>query len=164
MTGRKQDRGFSLIELLIVVTIIGLLLAISVVNYRNAIERARQRRSMADMRAISTGIETYAADFGRYPPPAGFTMPQGLSLPTSTIGPMSAYLQPTYLKYCPVSDGWNSWFTYGTGNGSTDYAVRSNGRDGSPEAAPTYGPTTEFNADIILVDGKFVQFPDGVQR
>jgi hypothetical protein len=64
----------------------------------------------------------------------------------------------------PLSDGWNSWYLYGTSASRADYAVRSNGADGASQAAPAWGPTTDFNADIILVDGAFVQWPEGAQR
>ena len=55
-----KRRGFTLIELLIVVTIIGVIVAIAVVNMINAIQRGKQKRSMADMKSLATGIEAYA--------------------------------------------------------------------------------------------------------
>jgi type II secretion system protein G len=110
----RRSAGFTLIELLITVAIIGILVAIAVVNYRAAIDRARQRRSMSDMRSLASAMEAYAADLDRYPPSAAFTLPPDLPLPTDTLLVARPYLQPTYMRLVPVADGWNSWFLYGT--------------------------------------------------
>jgi general secretion pathway protein G len=160
----RRSTGFTLIELLVVVAIIGILVAIAAINYRNAIERARQRRAMADMRSLSTALESYSIDFSRYPPSAAFTLPAGLSLPTDNLEVARGYIQPTYIRAAPMVDGWNSWFAYGTTPTKNDYALRSNARLGEPQEDPLYGPTTDFMDDIILVNGQFVQWPEGVQR
>lgn len=160
----RRRAGFTLIEVLVVVAILGIVVAIAVVNYLNAIDRGRQRRSMADMRGMATAVEAYAADFDRYPPASAFVLPVGLELPTGTLVVAQPYLQPTYLRVVPLADGWNSWFTYGTTSAQTDYVLRSAGREGLPQTDPLYGPTTDFRSDIILVNGQFVQWPDGVQR
>ena|SRR5438552_1731279 len=161
---RVRGRGFTLIELLIVVAIIGIIVATSIVNFFNAIQRARQRRSMAEMRGLSTALEAYASDHNLYPPPSAYVLPGGLSLPTLTIGVAASYLAPTYLKKAVLVDGWNSWFLYGTTAENQDYTVVTTGKDGTPETSPPYGITTAFDNDIILVDGSFAQFPDGVQQ
>ncbi|HQQ79430.1 MAG TPA: type II secretion system protein GspG [Thermoanaerobaculia bacterium] len=163
-TRRAGGRGFTLIELLIVVAIIGIIVAISVVNMINAIQRGKQKRSMADIKSVSTALEAYMTDFNSYPAAAGYSLPTGLSLPTATLGTASGVLSPTYIRVAPLSDGWNSWYLYGSSALRADYVVRSAGADGAPQASPLYGPTTDFNADIILVDGAFVQFPEGAQR
>ena len=159
-----RRRGFTLIELLIVVAIIGVIAAIAIVNMINAIQRAKQKRSMGDMKTLATAIEAYATDWNHYPAAAGFTMPSGLSLPTGTLGEASSSISPTYLRVLPLVDGWNSWFNYGTSASKNDFVVRSTGADGIAETTPAYGATTDFNADIILVDSTFVQFPEGAQK
>ena len=160
----RRCTGFTLIELLVVVAILGIIVAIAVINFLNAIERARQRRSMSDMRSLATAAEAYAADLDRYPPASAFVLPPGLDLPTVNLLDARSYLQPTYLKAVPMADGWNSWFLYGTTPSRTEYALRSAGRGGVPQTTVAFGPTTDFADDIILVNGQFVQWPEGVQR
>src|SRR5262245_29907252 len=74
---RLNKKGFTLIELLIVVAIIGIIAAIAIPNLLNAIQRGKQKRTMADARAIGTAAEAFAVDNNRYPgggsPVAGAT-------------------------------------------------------------------------------------------
>ena len=160
----RSRRGFTLIEVLVVSAILGILVAMAISNLRDAVNRARQKRTMADMRSLALGIESYSTDNNRYPPAAGFALPTGLTLPTVTVGALLPSLSPTYLRAVPLRDGWNSWFTYGADDSGANCILRSNGADGVPESSPAYGVTTSWNADIILVDGAFVQYPDGQQK
>lgn len=64
----SRSSGFTLIELLIVVAIIAILAAIAVPNFLEAQVRAKVARVHNDMRAITTGLESYAVDNNRYPP------------------------------------------------------------------------------------------------
>jgi prepilin-type N-terminal cleavage/methylation domain-containing protein len=63
----KRFRGFTLIELLIVVAIIAILAAIAVPNFIEAQVRAKVSRCKADMRSLTTAIESYAVDHNKYP-------------------------------------------------------------------------------------------------
>ena len=66
----KNFKGFTLIELLIVVAIIAILAAIAVPNFLEAQVRSKVSRTKADMRSITTALESYAIDSNRYPPDA----------------------------------------------------------------------------------------------
>ena len=59
---RRRIEGFTLIELLIVVAIIGIIAAIAIPNLLNAIDRGKQKRTMADLRSIGTAVESYAIE------------------------------------------------------------------------------------------------------
>jgi type IV pilus assembly protein PilA len=171
---KRNNKGFTLIELLIVVAIIGIIVAIAIPNLLNAIQRAKQKRTMGDMRTAGTAAEAYAVDFNHYPAAAGYTLPSGLSYPTLSFGgPTSGFtvqVVPTYVRVLPLTDGWSSWFLYEapasgtTGINVQHYVISSNGRDGVAESSPVYGETTNFNRDIVFVDGQFVQYPAGAQN
>jgi len=63
-----KKNAFTLIELLIVVAIIAILAAIAVPNFLEAQVRSKVSRTKADMRSITTALESYAVDFSAYPP------------------------------------------------------------------------------------------------
>ena len=66
MNFKRDESGFSLIELLIVVAIVGIIATIAVPQLLDAIDRGRQRRTMADMRKVATANGTYRVDQGAY--------------------------------------------------------------------------------------------------
>jgi hypothetical protein len=81
------------------------------------------------------------------------------------VGAIATYISPTYIRVAPVADGWNSWFDYNSDDSGQAYLLASAGRDGAyEENTGSDGPTTDFNADIIYVNGQFIQYPEGVQR
>ena len=74
----RRRHGFTIIELLVALAIVGILVAIAVWKYHASIQRARQKRTMADMRSIATAWEGRATDVKSYnAAAAGFTMPAG---------------------------------------------------------------------------------------
>lgn len=162
---KRNAKGFTLIELLIVVAIIGIIVAIAIPNLLNAIQRAKQRRTMGDIRTTATALEAYAVDMNRYPPSAGtYDLPETIG--TDTVGAeMANYVSPTYVKAVPLADGWNSWFTYTIDTNGTIYILASGAKDGTISVTTQgLGPTTDFNSDIVYANGSFVQWPEGVQR
>jgi general secretion pathway protein G len=152
-TRRGNKPGFTLIELLIVVAIIGLIAAVAMPNLQSAMERGRQKRTMADMKALGSAFEMYSIDHNIYPP--GLT-----DADAGTVGP---YLSPMYIQRVPPRDGWNNrWHIETSANGIV-YTIVSYGRDGSPGDSPG-GPTTDPRCDIIFSNNSFFQWPEGAQQ
>ncbi len=67
MFTNKTVKAFTIIELLVVVTVIAILAAIAVPNFLEAQTRAKVSRVRADLRSVATGVELYRIDNNRYP-------------------------------------------------------------------------------------------------
>jgi type II secretion system protein G len=155
MLKRKKGKGFSLIELLIVVAIIGIIAAIAIPNLLSALQKGRQKRTMGDMKSLGTAVETVNTDCAYYPTladadvgNADCTTPSGLTLILTKGG---AWLQNPI-----ICDGWrrpmkyvspapgdpgtpvaiadlnckNAFSAGGTTQGSVTYSLLSLGRNG----------------------------------
>lgn len=135
----------------VLIAIIGILAAIAVPNLLNAAERAKQKRTMADMRTVAVALEQYAVDrtLDAYPP-------------GSYVEELRPLLQPQYLAAMPTLDAWGTGLRY-TPLPGRGYAIVSGARDRDFEAQPdqyTPGRTLDFDCDIVFASGKFVQYPE----
>jgi type IV pilus assembly protein PilE len=71
MDKKNTDKGFSLFELLVSISIIGILMAVAMVSYSSAQKKARDNRRMQDMNNIQKAAEQYYATNNYVYPPSG---------------------------------------------------------------------------------------------
>ena len=145
---KRDSKGFTLIELLIVVAIIGIIAAIAIPNLLNAIDRGKQKRTMADLRSIGTAVESYAVDNNVYPIAA-------------TAALLVNSVQPIYIKTMPTADGWSN--TFQVDSIITEYTLFSQGKDGATNTCAA-AQTQTFNDDICFINGQFLRYPAGSQQ
>ena len=165
---RRSSRGFTLVELLVAMLIIAILAAIAIWNYYLGIQKARQKRTMTDIRTLATAWEARAVDTRGYNAAAA-TAGIWPTVPL-TNDQVRDMLEPTYIKVMPQRDGWDRYFDYAVenpigGDLAVNYGVRSAGKDGVfDKDYPRSGPTTNFDCDIVYMNGTFVCYPEGTQQ
>jgi len=168
----RNSKGFTLIELLIVVAIIGILAAIAIPNLLTAMQRSKQKRTMADMRSIATAWEAFATDNNAYNAAGAASTTSDFTLAnyvTFNYSSLASQISPTYIRNTPENDGWNNgyYFKVDTTNSARaqEYGIISGGKDTQLQGVPAYpaGPTKVFECDIVYSMGAFVAYPEGIQ-
>ena len=141
----QRAAGFSLIEILIVIVVLGIIMAMTVSSLLNARDKARQGATIADMRNIATAIEAYTVDY---------------SLPPDTqlFPAVAALLSPYHNRNVPVDDHWGHVYTY-VSDIDMNYTLISFGKDGIDGADMTPATRFEFSRDIIVRNGEFPGLP-----
>lgn len=171
---QRKSRGFTLIELLIVIAVIGLISAFLIPNLLDALQKAKQKRTLGSMRDIGTAWFSWLTD-ELSSAAAGSNQFAWSDLEAVLVTDLRSLLIPDhgarYAASVPRSDHWGHEFDYAAAAdlrfASIGIAVRSRGRDG--EVGPTEPPypmgsfvLTKYDEDIVWSDGFFVRYPSGV--
>lgn len=123
----QDEEGFTLIELMVVIVIIGLLATIVVINVMPAQDTAMRRKAEADIALLEQAVEMYRLDMFAYPPAtdglnALVAVPAGL-------GNAARYRSGGYVKRLP-DDPWGNPYRYALPGRHGPYDIYSLGADG----------------------------------
>lgn len=130
MTPRRQRlTGYTLMELLIVITIIGVLLGIAVANFRGTPDEARMSSAKQEIRTLELALDMYRMHNAAYP-----SSEQGLKALVEKPAEARKWQQGGYLKAKTVPlDPWSNPYKYlnpGTHGGEIDiYSLGPDGRE-----------------------------------
>ncbi len=124
---KNRRRGFTLIEILVVVVILGILATVIVPKIMGRPEEARRTKAVMDIKSIETALNLYKIDNGTFP-----TTEQGLSAlvtqPTSGNVPKK-WRAGGYLAKLP-KDPWGNEYVYLSPGTNGEYDLLSYGADG----------------------------------
>jgi general secretion pathway protein G len=136
MKSIRRHRGFTLLELLVVMVIIGLLTAYVGPKFFSQIGKSEVKAARAQIDALEKALDQYRLDVGRYP-----TTEQGLAALMARPGAEARWGGP-YLKKAVPDDPWGRAYVYRQPGEHGEYDLLSYGKDGQP------GGTGEM-ADIV---------------
>jgi general secretion pathway protein G len=118
--------GFTLIELIVVVAIIGLLAGLVVPQFIRQEEKATAKAVKAQIELLGTALDTFRLDVGRYP-----TSQEGLQALNQKPGGIERWDGP-YLKKEVPADPWGKPYVYKSPGEHGPYDILSYGADGAP--------------------------------
>jgi len=124
---RRRQAGFTLIEIMVVMVIIGLLMALVGPNLIGRSEKAKSQAAAMQIERLGTVLDTFRLDTGRYP-----TTQEGLNALVQRPMGMERWDGPYLTKGIP-KDPWDRPYVYRSpGDGGRPYDIYSLGADGAP--------------------------------
>ena len=137
VTLRNIKKGFTLVELLIVIIIIAVLAAIAIPKFSNSSQRSKESSLRANLKLVRNAIDLFRADTGAFPASmAGLTATTTSGLSASAVACTIAATdwRGPYLQAVPVDPVSGSAMTYGTAAadvGTVKSSATGNGLDGT---------------------------------
>ena len=137
VTLRNIKKGFTLVELLIVIIIIAVLAAIAIPKFSNSSQRSKESSLRANLKLVRNAIDLFRADTGAFPATmAGLTASttSGLSAAAAACSFSGNVWRGPYLQAVPVDPVSGSALTYGTAAadvGTVKSSATGNGLDGT---------------------------------
>jgi len=119
-SSKTQQKGFSLVEIMVVLVILGLLASVVTVSVRNYLVSAKQNAAKMEIASICEGLETFYTLFDRYP-----SNDEGLNV----LVIQHEKLAEPILKQSPI-DPWGKPYEYSRPGRDSVYEVISFGADG----------------------------------
>ena len=136
-TARAHSKGFTLLELLVVIVIIGLLAAYVGPKYFAQLGKSEVTVAKAQLESFEKSLDTYRLDVGRYP-----TTEEGMAALMAAPAAAGAKWNGPYLKKAVPPDPWGNPYVYRSPGAKAEYEIVSTGKDGQPGG-------TGDNADIV---------------
>lgn len=139
------NHGFTLIEIMVVIVIIGILALAIVPNLIPKVDEARVTRAVNDIDALKTALKLYRLDNGVYP-----STEQGLEalIEAPTVGVLpKKYPSGGYLEQ-PAIDPWGNKYIYISPGLHGDFDILSYGADGVPDGEDVNKDITSWDLQL----------------
>ncbi|MGQ0651777.1 MAG: type II secretion system major pseudopilin GspG [Betaproteobacteria bacterium] len=123
---KQRNGGFTLLELLVVIVIIGLLAGYVAPRYFSQVGKSEIQVAKAQIESLEKALDQYRLDMRRYP-----STEEGLEALVAKPANATSWNGP-YLKKSVPTDPWGRAYVYRTPGGKAEYEVLTYGRDGKP--------------------------------